>query len=136
MCKQLGCFLDRFTQLTKILHDRRSRQIPSLRDATSRGAFAFFRQTIRLEYSGKMALQSITEFNSYSFILHFLVFACLCLCLSPCICIYCIYYAFHAFPKVATLPDTEPTACPAGDEMKQHFRYFGGGWEVGHYCAQ
>ena len=30
MSKKLRCFLKKFTQLTKILHDRRSRQIPSL----------------------------------------------------------------------------------------------------------
>ena len=30
MCKKLRCFLEKFTQLTKILHDRQSRQIPSL----------------------------------------------------------------------------------------------------------
>ena len=35
MCKKLRCFLKKITQLTKILHDRRSwrsRQIPSLDD--------------------------------------------------------------------------------------------------------
>ena len=50
-----------------------------------------------------MALESITELNSYSFILHFFFFVCLCLCLNPCICC-CIclpqlYYDFH-FPKL------------------------------------
>ena len=30
ICKKLRCFLEKFTQLTKLLHDRRSRQIPSL----------------------------------------------------------------------------------------------------------
>ena len=50
-----------------------------------------------------MALQSITDLNSYSFILHSFFFVCLCLCLNPCIC-HCIclpqlYYDFH-FPKL------------------------------------
>ena len=41
-------------------------------------------------------------------------------------------YDVHAFPKVATLPDTEPTACQAGDS-KMHRRYLRGGgvWRVG-----
>ena len=30
ICKKLCCFLEKFTQLTRILHDRRLRQIPSL----------------------------------------------------------------------------------------------------------
>ena len=36
MSKKLRCFLKKITQLTKILHDRRSRQIPSLVDQCGR----------------------------------------------------------------------------------------------------
>ena len=35
-------------------------------------------------------------------------------------------YEVHAFPKVATLPDTEPIAAEARD-IKMHLRYPGGG---------
>ena len=45
-----------------------------------------------------MALQSNTEFNIYSFILHILVFFCLCLvrarCIYLCICLSSLYYDF------------------------------------------
>ena len=34
---------------------------------------------------------------------------------------------FHAFPEVATLPDTEPTACQ-GRDAKMRRRYPGVGW--------
>ena len=70
-----------------------------------------------------MVLQSITEYNSYSFIRHFHVFLCLCLtpCICHCICLSYLNNDFHAFPKVATLPDTEPIASEARD-IKIHQR--------------
>ena len=40
-------------------------------------------------------------------------------CICHCICLSYLYNDFHAFPKVATLPDTEPTACQARD-AKMH----------------
>ena len=84
---------------------------------------------LRLEYSRKMALQTIIEFNSYSFILHFLVFV------LPhvyhCICLSCLYYDFHAFSKVATLPDTDLVASEARDtEIHQGYKRGGGSFSL------
>ena len=72
----------------------------------------------------------LRQMDSYSFILNFLVFFCLCLCLTPCICHFIclsyLYYDFHEFPKVATLPDTEPIAW----DIKMHQ-----GWQGRHSAS-
>ena len=57
--------------------------------------------------------------NIYFLILHFLVFVFV----LP--HVFVIVFDFHAFPKVATLPDTKPIASKAQD-IKMHQRWGGG----------
>ena len=46
----------------------------------------------------RMALQSITEFDSFSLFSVILVFVCLCLCLYSCICHFYLNYDFQNIP--------------------------------------
>ena len=71
MSKKLLCFLKKFTQLTKILHDRRSRrsrQIPSL-NISFTNTFPFIRNSFWLHVMGRLTLAKYQTAVKVQFIL-------------------------------------------------------------------